>query len=646
MKKNIVSFGLWIGIATSVFAQNTINSATKKYDKLAYINAIEVYEKVVEKGHESIDIYQKLGDSYYFNAQYENAVNTYAKLIALEPNQEPEYYYRYAVALKSKGDYTTSDLMMNEFAKRNASDSRVKLFANQTNYLEEIKSNSGRLNIENANINSSKSDYGTAFYQDKIVFTTARDTSKIIKRVHSWTGEAFTTLYQADLAEDGTVTNPKQFSKQISTKFHESTPVFTKDGNTMYFTRNNYNEGKKRTNSDKTILLKVYKATLVNNKWDNVQELPFNSNNYNVAHPALSVDEKTLYFVSDMPGSIGQSDLFKVEIKADGSFGEPVNLGPNINTEGRETFPFISQDNELYFSTDGRPGLGGLDIFIAFPEADGNFKYVQNIGEPANSTMDDFSFIIKDNTIGFLTSNRQGGIGNDDIYRFTQTKPIQNQKIVAVTGTLTDIVTTEPIADATLTFYDQNYQNPIVVKTDDKGNYNVPELNTDTKYVVKIEKEGYNTAEVPVVFPPYESGITTHNLTAEPTIHPVKIGDDLAKVFKIEIIYFDLDKSNIRPDAATDLAKIVEVMKQHPTMKIDVRSHTDSRASKQYNEKLSDRRAKSTVAWMIKQGIDKSRLTGKGYGEYQLVNECADGVKCTEAQHQLNRRSEFIITEL
>ncbi len=644
MKKILLAVGFWIGVTSSIFAQNKINSATKKYDQLAYIDAIKVYEKVVEKGHESQDLYQHLGDAYYFNAQYTKAIQSYGQLINKYPNQAPEYYFRYAIALKSEGKYELSDRMMQEFYKRNAQDSRANLFVQQPDYLQEINNNSGRYTLENSGINSENSDYGTAFYQDKIIFTTARDKSNLIKRVHTWTGESFTTLYQADVSKDGSVANPKKFASVLDSKFHEATPAFTADGTTMYFTRNNYINGKKGTNTDKTVLLKVYKATLINNKWQNIVALPFNSDNYNCAHPVLSPDQITLYFVSDMPGTLGQSDLFKVEVKNDGSFGTPINLGPEINTEGRETFPFIDQNNVLYFATDGRPGLGGLDVFAAQHDANGNYKYVQNLGEPINSTADDFAFAIKNDSIGFVTSNREGGLGNDDIYKFIQNQPIKNNKVTAVTGTLIDTYTNEPIPDAKLTIYDQEYKNPIEVTTNDKGQFEIPQLDINTKYVVKTEKPGYNTKETPVVFP--SSGNNNLHLNLDPTQIPIKPGDDLAKIFKIEIIYFDLDKSNIRPDAARDLAKIVEVMKQYPSMKIDVRSHTDSRASKIYNEKLSDIRAKSTIAWMISQGIDKNRLTGRGYGESQLVNKCADGVECTEAEHQLNRRSQFIITEM
>ncbi len=244
-----------------------------------------------------------------------------------------------------------------------------------------LSNNSGRYLIENAGINSEYSDFGTTFYNDDLIFTSNRNTEKIFSRKHSWTNQAFTNLYSATIADSSKIESPQKFSKDVNSKYHESTPVFTKDGKTMYFTRNNYINGKKGNDTEQTILLKLYKATKENAKWIKIKELPFNSNEYSVAHPTLSFDEKTLYFASDMLGTIGASDIFRVTINDDGSFGKPINLGDKINTEGRESFPFIADNNELYFSSDGHPGLGGLDVFVAQISTDGSVKIIKNIGE-------------------------------------------------------------------------------------------------------------------------------------------------------------------------------------------------------------------------------------------------------------------------
>ncbi len=621
-----------------------VASADKQYDRYAYVDAIATYERVANKGYKDEKMFQKLGNAYYFNAELEKAGKWYGELFAMNANQEAEYCYRYSQCLKAVGDYSQADNLLAEFNKKSDNDKRAQLFATHKNYLEEIKANSGRFNIADAGINSSFSDYGSAFSGNKLVFASARDTGGVSKKVFKWTNQSFTNLYSSEVKKDGTLGQPERFSKKINSKFHESTPVFTRDGKTMYFTRNNYLDGKKGKDNKRVTLLKIYKATQnAASEWDNVVALPFNSDNYSVAHPALSVDEKTLYFASDMPGSLGQSDLFKVTINEDGSYGAPQNLGNTVNTEGRETFPFISNDNELYFASDGRPGLGGLDIYVAKIEKENSITDIQNVGAPINSTADDFAFLIDNKSRnGFFTSNRAAGKGFDDIYKFTETRKLACEQ--SLTGIITDKETTKIVPDTKLSLFDEKFQLLKEGASDENGKYSFEVLCGKT-YFVRAEKKDYETKEGTISIAK-TSGKSELNLALEQRIKPIGIGTDLAKTLNIPMIYFDLDKSFIRKDAAFELAKVLAVMQEHPKMTIDIRSHTDSRQTAQYNEALSDRRAKSTMAWLVKNGIESSRLTAKGYGETQLVNKCADGVECTEAEHQANRRSEFIITSM
>lgn len=617
----------------------------KQYEKYAYIDAIKTYERVYNKGYKSPDMLLKIGNAYYFNAELEKANKWYAELYATNPEQEPEFYYRFAQTLRATKDYPQADAMMVKFSEKSGNDNRGKIFSKNRDYLAEIKKNSGRYKIENAGINSKYSDYGPAYMGTKVIFTSARDTGNFSKRIHTWTGQYFTNIYSANLAEDGSLSAVDKFGKQINTKFHEDTPVFTKDGKTVYFTRNNYLDGR-GFDANKVTLLKIYKATLdKDGNWVNITPLPFNSDSYQTAHPALSPDEKTLYFASDMPGTHGLSDIFRVKINDDGSFGNVENLGDAINTEGRETYPFISNDNELYFASDGQPGIGGLDIFITKIPKDGlAFKEVLNVGEEANSSKDDFALIIDTKTKrGFLSSNRDGGQGNDDIYKFLETKPIWCEQ--SLFGVITDEETKALLPNTKLTLYDDNFNKLKETVSDTEAKYEFTEVECGKKYYVRAEHEEYETKEVPVIIKK-DSGKTELNIELKPEGCKVKIGDDLANCFKINIIYFDLDKWDIRPDAAIDLAKLLDVLEQNPSMKINIRSHTDSRASFAYNKKLSERRAKSTKNWLIKNGIAPNRLSSEGLGETELVNKCADGVPCTEAEHQLNRRSEFIITAL
>ena len=617
--------------------------AEKEYEKYAYIDAIKTYERIYEKGYKSDDMLLKLGNAYYFNAEFEKAAKYYAELYTSKEDQDAEFYYRYAQSLRAIKDYAKADAMMEKFNAKSGNDSRGKLFAKNRDYLAEIKKNSGRYTIENAGVNSEYSDYGPAYMGTKVVFASARDTGNFSKRKHTWTGQNFTNLYGADLTEDGALGKVDKYGKKLNSRFHESTPAFTKDGKTVYFTRNNFLD-KRGYDGQKVTLLKIYKATLVEDKWTDITELPFNSDNFQTAHPALSPDGKTMYFASYREGSIGKSDIFKVKINEDGSFGEPINLGPTVNTEGRETFPFVTAKNELYFASDGQPGIGGLDIFIAQIKEDGSIKEALNVGEEANSPKDDFALIINtDNNKGFLSSNRDGGNGSDDIYKFVEKKPIWCKQILF--GVITDEDTKLPLANVKVTLSDEKFNKIKEVITDATGKYEFTEVECGTKYYVKAELEDYTTKE-PAVILKDENGETELNIELKTTKCVVKIGDDLANCFKINLIYFDLDKWNIRPDAAVDLAKLLDVLEKNPTMKINIRSHTDSRASFAYNDKLSKNRAKSTKEWLIKKGIDASRLASEGLGETQLVNKCADNVQCTEEEHQLNRRSEFIITDL
>ena len=647
MKNKIIYIVLVTLTCFSSYSQGNKKEAkgNKEFDKYAYIDAIKTYERMYAKGYKSPDMLLKIGNAYYYNAELEKANKWYGELYSSNPEQTPEFYYRYSQTLKAIKDYEKADVMMAKFNEKSGNDSRAKLFAGKKDYLAIIKKNSGRYNIESAGINSKYSDYGSTFMGSKVVFSSARDTGNFSKRIHTWTGQYFTNLYSSNLGEDGSLSGVDKFGKKINTKFHEDTPVFSKDGKTVYFTRNNYLDGRGFDES-KVTLLKIYKATLdEEGNWTTITALPFNSDSYQVAHPALAPDGKTLYFASDMPGTHGQSDLFKVKINEDGSFGNVENLGNTINTEGRETFPFISDENELYFASDGQPGLGGLDIFITRIPSDGSaFKDPLNVGEPANSSKDDFALIINSKSKrGFLSSNRDGGEGSDDIYKFLETKLIFCDQILY--GVITDETTKLPLPFTKLVLFDEKFVKLKETTSDANGNYEFSGVDCGSKYYVNASLEDYETKESAVIIGT-TSGKTELNIELKTTVCKVKIGDDLADCFKINIIYFDLDKWNIRPDAAIDLAKLQDVLEQNPSMKINIRSHTDSRASFAYNEKLSERRAKSTKDWLIKQGIAANRLTSEGLGETELVNKCSDGVQCTEEEHQLNRRSEFIITSL
>ena len=647
----LLTFSVALLSSTSLlFAQpeKELEKANEMYKNFSYVDAIKIYERIAQKGFVNQEMLESLGNSYYYNAEYKKALPWYEQLFEEGKYKvEPEYYYRYAQTLKSVGDYTQADKMMAKFVElTNANDTRAALFEENKDYQTVIKNNSGRFQLNNASINTENSEYGTALYGDKLVFTAANSGKTSKGGVSQWTGESYYDLYTADRDQQA-LSNKKFFSTTINTPFNESTAVFTKDGNTMYFTRNNYVNRKIGTNVENTILLKILRATKDSNgHWGNVVEVPFNSDNYNVAHPALSPDEKFLYFASDMDGTLGESDIFRVEILGDNQYGTPENLGDIINTSGRESFPFVSKNNILYYSSDGIPGLGGLDIFAVKFYENGTVSKPINIGMPGNSADDDFCFVMDSDTkVGFLSSNRPGGKGRDDIYSFYEEKPLVFDCEKMIKGVLKDSEKNDVIADGVIVLSDKTMKEVARQKTKEDGSFAFDKVDCkDLYYYLRAEIGDYVTTEVKVDL--NVEGDVFYEFMIKPREIAIDKDVDLAKVLNIKEIYFDLDKSDIRPDAAVELAKIVEVMRENPKMKIDIRSHTDSRASDEYNLRLSDRRAKSTLEWIVKQGIERKRLTAKGYGETQLVNGCSNGVPCTEEEHQANRRSEFIVISM
>ena len=541
---------------------------------------------------------------------------------------------------------------MDQFVKLTGKDDlRARKLEEHEDYLQVIKDNSGRLTIKPVEINTEFSEYGTAFYgKDEVVYTASRKTSA--RGTSNWTGEGYYDLFKAKF-NNGQLSKEEPFSSKLNSLLNESSPVFTRTMDTIYFTRNYQvplSKEEKKKKVEEKVLLELYRSVRKNNEWTDPVRLPFNVTGYSVAHPAITPDGKWLYFAADINGTHGKSDIFRVRINhKKGTYGKPENLGDLINTEGRETFPFISSKNVLFFSSDGLPGLGGLDIFAVKIEQDGSLKRLQNIGRPGNTPDDDFAFVLdEDRSIGFLSSNRPGGKGKDDIYYFVQNRPLEFDCKKTIKGIVKDIDTKEVLGHVTLTLSDSDQKEMAKIENKTNGDYDfgVKTVNCDDTFVfLRAQREDYAVVEEQVNI--REKGtVIEKEILMKTTKKKLQKGDDLAKIFQIKEIKFDLGKYNIRPDAAAELVKIVEAMKDNPTIKIAIRSHTDSRGSDKFNLVLSDKRAKATMAWIVSQGIAKNRLTAKGYGETQLVNGCKNGVPCTEEEHQQNRRSEFIITEM
>jgi len=638
----IAFFGFFISIG---YAQKgKIKKANKQYDQFSYVKTSEILLEVAEAGHKSVDLFQKLGNSFYFNNKMEEATKWYGELMALDEPLDAEYYFRYAQALKYGENYEESDKWMKKFNASKSNDSRGRAFASTVNYLAKIEKASKDFEVKNMDFNSEVSDFGTTQYKDKLIFASSRGDGKS----YGWNDQPFLDLYAVEKQDDGTYINVESYDETVNTMYHESTPSFTPDDQLMFFTRNNYTNKKLKRDSEDITRLKLYRARLQEDgTWGDIESIHFNSNQYSVAHPSINVYGTKLYFASDMPDTQGKSDLYVVDINTDGTLGKPVNLGAKINTEGQETFPFINERGDLFFSSNGYPGLGGLDVYVI---RDFENKYasnstltVENLAKPINSPQDDFGYYENLGTNeGFFSSNRLNGKGDDDIYSFAA-KETKCEQIVA--GIVKDKNTRELLADATVILFDKDGKEMQRLVVEDDAAFTFS-LDCDEEYLVRAQKQDYASDEVRFTTPSTKQELDLElNLSKE--VREIVVGTDLAEVLDIPIIYFDFDKSNIRPDAALELQKVIAVMKQYPNMKIDVRSHTDSRAPYSYNESLSKRRNKSTIAHIIKVGlIDANRLTGNGYGERRLTNRCSDGVPCTEEEHQLNRRSEFIVVSM
>lgn len=623
-------FTLILLIATSTSMLQAQNSKTKKadqlYDRLQYTDAAEAYQKLLKKGEGSTYVFERLANSYYFINDTKKA-ETYYRRIVKRKDVDPEVVYNYAQSLKANGKFGDYNTHMKQFAEMKPNDSRAVAFMENPDYLPKIVDEKAQkfsaANLEA--LNSKYSDFGGRVVGKDFYFTSARNTTR---KNYGWNDEPYLDIYKAAIV-GGVEKNEALLSGDVNTKYHESTVAITADGKRMYFDRNDYFKGKYKKDEEGVNQLNIYYAENINGKWTDIQSVPFNNTEFSTSHPALSPDGGTLYFTSDRPGGKGQADIYKVSISKDGDFGTPENLGDNINTEGKEGFPFIDENGTLYFSSDGHLGMGGLDVFAA--EASGNgFDTPKNMGLGVNSNMDDFAFYFDPATLeGYVSSNRSGGQGSDDIYKIKKLEICDvNLNIIVV-----DANTNETIANASLDLFDGENNKLKSQSTDGNGNGNFIAA-CDQEHVVQAFKSGYESNAETV--PAFDEGEKSIRIALKPIEEIVE-----GNMVVLNPILFDFDKHNIKPQAAFELDKLVDLMKRNPEMVIKVESHTDSRGSDNYNMILSQRRAQSTVQYVISKGVAKDRINGEGFGESRPKVDC--GSNCTEDQHQQNRRSDFII---
>ncbi len=779
---------------------------------MAYKKAIPKYVAALKKDSMNPEIGLKLADCYRLTNNSLQAERWYSKAVKAGSGKSIHKFY-YAQSLMSNGKYAEARKWLETYKQEEPGDKRAESLVKSIDNINGYAEDSQNFSLEKININSAYTDFGAVEFKDGIIFISARDRNQAINRTHSWTGEKFLALYKAS-GKETTFEAPKLFEKSIQTIYNDGPVCFNKQGDEMYLTTNNIEEGKTRRSNEGIVKLKIYKYKFIENEWTFDDTLPANNDQYNVAHAALSNDGTKLYFSSDMPGGKGGMDIYVCSKKGT-TWEEPINLGDKINTPGNEVFPYHKSDGTLYFSSNGHEGLGGLDIYAA-NEKNGTWGEVRNLMAPMNSKEDDFGInFSKTEQNGYMSSNRNTNIyaktSDDNIYYFTVLSPkpntytlnlkdsvtetdltdaeltildaegksitvksangifsvdlipnktykvntnvfayinqqiewstprnkatktiklqrslgidlevniresfenqnnveglkvnivkvntnkteefvsSQNGKVNAIllpessyyiiasgkgktsnkyfintigisegnkiyktiyldnspdattnkkycllSGTLVDKTTKEPVKDAKVTFYDATNKKQEAT-TDASGKYLIYNLDLNQDYKIIVAKEGYFTQSTDLSTKGEKSCKTYIRLFNMDKIV-------LNKAIKIDNIYFDTGKWNIRADAAKELNKVVRLLKDNPTIIIELSSHTDSRGSSESNLSLSDNRAKASAQYIIDNGIEKNRVSGKGYGESQPLNKCLDGVTCTDIEYQVNRRTEF-----
>lgn len=705
MKKLI--YILTVLLAYSGFAQeertkqvfdNDLRKANIYYNRAYYSKAIPLYEKIIHKNRTK-EIVERLATAYFNTGNLKASARLYGYLLNRSKNSNTyENTFKYMQALKASGNYKDAHTAMHDYYVSIGDSLAIDKLKADIKHLENITAIGDRYTLKNLSINTAQSEFGMVAKGDQLVYAAANQdqNNSVLQSFYGWNNEPFLDIYT--LHKDSLKVanpNPKSLSKKINTKMHEATVAFNKDANVVYFTRNNFLKNKE-VKDDKAIThLQLYKAQLVDSVWTKITALPFNADTYSVEHPALSPDGKRLYFASDMPGGLGEFDLYYVDILSDSTYSAPIHLGPEINTKHREQFPFIAANGDLYFSSNGHLGYGGLDVFLS-KKSKGEFEKPDNLGQPLNSGFDDFALYL-DTSLkqGYVSSNRTSGVGSDDIYSFTEEKPLIIEDCKQfIKGLITDKDTNQPIANATVTISQEETNAKALLsthKTVADGKFNAESI-CEIAIVVEASAPGYKASKRRLNIGSTRKKINDASMqlkslkaiqkeeeekqkriaekkrqeeqkklkekqeqkekeeqdkekrkaniiASEPLIK--KRGDRI--VIETSDIYFDYKLWYIRRDVKRILQPLIRLMKRYPGIHIEIESHTDIRGNKTYNRNLSQKRATSTKEYLVSQGIEASRIEAVGYGESKPIIKCATEDACSEEEHEVNRRSKFTI---
>jgi outer membrane protein OmpA-like peptidoglycan-associated protein len=633
-------------------AQNTAEKAENLMANYEYSKAIIVYQELLKINNNNAVYYRNIADCYLKVNDTKSAEKYLSKLVILEDASALDIL-NYGNVLKSNGNYKLAIEQFYRYAS--LMPEKSKLAESWISSCEQsIKwiSNPEFIDISNAQqFNSENSDFGLVPFNDGYFFTSDRKLSGksySADEIYGWTGNPYLKMY---IIEENSSYDINSFN-DLNYKYHNGPGIYSSTEKKYYYTRTKMVKVKKTPiNPDPTSWhdnssayeytnrLEIFVADFINGKWQNVKEFPYNNSEfYNVGHPAISSDGSMLYFVSDMPGGYGASDIYYCEKQSDGTWSKPKNAGSKINTEGKEVFPYLSENGDIYFSSDGHPGMGGLDIFYASGSIK-SWTNPENLKSPINSPKDDFSiYYTVPQKEGFFASNRDGGMGSDDIYSFKYSPPVNLIVAISTKEKIDDKQPLRELKNVNIKLINTESLSELNLVTDGEGKSFVSgECNSE--YNIVATKDDYFTAT---------SSIKTICNTKHDTIFVELVLEKiiLNKPIVLRDIYYDFDKWNIRSDAAVELNKLVKILQDNPGISVELGSHTDSRGTAQYNQILSQKRAESAVAYIISNGIDKSRIAAKGYGESVLVNQCSDGVNCTQEEHQMNRRTEFKVTSI
>ncbi len=736
----IKTFTIGLVLSASILNAQSLKEklADKKFNNLEYASASELYAELAGSKHPKAKYYVRAGESNLKIGDYKKAEAFYGQAYLNQGMTDKDYYNYYQV-LKYNGNYKKANEV---FAKINSNEYKNirKSLTDHSDYESSLKKDTTSIKIGKLEgINSEGSDFSPLIQGNDIYFVSSRRNTSFNRKRYGWDDSYYLDIYKGTL-EGTTVKHAKPLGDHVKTSYHEGPIFVTKDGNTQYITRNNLkNEKKAVKGTDNRVNLKIYFRGKLGEKWEDWKEFDHNSNDYSCGHPTLTDDGKTMYFVSDMPGTLGSTDIWVTHLE-NGKWSKPQNLGQATNSELRELFRLIFDNEILFFSSDGKIVLGGLDVFYTVPSTDNYFE-PQNLGYPLNTSYDEVGFMPKDIKSGYLSSNRPGGLGGDDIYTFVSDKPIINtavnfivkdkeskailanaevvmlddagkvvgkansddkgdvkfnltpgknykskvtkqgyknlelsipeselaklgkekkellieKKIFGLIGLVTDADNNSPIEGVKVTLTDAfNKSNVLTFTTDNVGQlkhiYNNIKEGDDLSYIMKIEKKGYITKTQAVDISIMKDGFVKLHEQTNTKLAKIKIGTDIGKLVDLKPIYFDVGKWDVRPDGAIELDKIVALMNENPGMVIELGSHTDCRGAAKSNLTLSDKRAKSSAAYIVSKGIGKDRIFGKGYGESKLIYKCScEGKvvsKCSEEEHAQNRRTEFKIVKI